>query len=439
MFVLFIYIVVIGLVEMAVYSQYVKNIRSAETAQKAARARSSLKSFMVGWPIFGIAFFYFILIPVLNESFDYNYDIGRSWFVGLVLIIFAVAGIKHPLESDQELDISDETKDSYLSKHADFALYLRAFHNDKYIREQDPYIITNCEQEEVKCFSEELFVKEMERFIPTCAIGMTSEIESPHGACRVYVDDATWKDDVAEIMEKATMIFVLVENRDSCIWEFEHSFDMRGKSVYIVDNLDIYSKVKKESSFSSLLPDIPENLKGMKHFFFSWQDDKYIILPFENTIHDYRRLAYSLNGLQDEFDKKEMRESDDLYSGLNNIWIPVNYVDEGVLEELKQSLEAKKDCCPVKYYDFLTLVDCELNGRKVVFRFRVTNVDNEQLALMNESFIEDLLQCKNLVFQNIVKTMRCEICLSYTDSANGRESHFVITPDLIVKQILSIN
>lgn len=163
-------------------------------------------------------------------------------------------------------NVSSLNKESFLNKYSRFALFLRGFENDNY--EKDPFALTIS-----KNFSEYNFVKELKQYIPVCAIGMTKESDAPLGAQRIYVSDETWKSDVLELMNRSNLIFILLNDRPSCIWEIEQSHDVMYKTCFIINDIDKYnsvrnrligkidfpdvSKMKTETPFALRMVDIP--------------------------------------------------------------------------------------------------------------------------------------------------------------------------------------
>ena len=100
-------------------------------------------------------------------------------------------------------------------------------------------------------------MKTLQKSINVVAVGMTKEISSPEGgAQRVYLNDDTWQKDVKLMMEKAYKIVILVNDRDSCIWEIEQSAEMQDKTVYIVDDLMKFNNVRNILNSPNYLPEI---------------------------------------------------------------------------------------------------------------------------------------------------------------------------------------
>lgn len=149
-------------------------------------------------------------------------------------------------------NVQANSKDEYIAKHKNkgFVLYLRAFESDFYSK--DP---------KARSF-EGSFIKALEsRGRDVCAIGMTKELDAPYGAERVYVSDESWQSDVKELMQYADTIFILMSDRQSCIWEIAQSADKLQKTYFIIDNESKYVNVKDELRELICFPEFNEMLK----------------------------------------------------------------------------------------------------------------------------------------------------------------------------------
>lgn len=183
-------------------------------------------------------------------------------------------------------NISTLTKDQFLENTTKFALFLRGFEDDDYSKEKDLV-----KSKDIDKFSEYKFINLLETKIPTCAVGMTKETDSPYGAKRVYVDDDSWQSDVAELMTKAENIYILVNNRESCIWEIEQTANIQNKTIYIVNEIDKYNEVRKALENKIDLPIIPsELLVSGKHYFITTNNGERKISVYENNRDGYASI-----------------------------------------------------------------------------------------------------------------------------------------------------
>lgn len=174
-------------------------------------------------------------------------------------------------------NISLQTAEDFLKENNRYYLYLRGFNDDHPFGEE----VGTMEK-----FNEALFAEVMELALgmPLCALGMTKEIDAPVGAIRVYVDDKTWQDHVLELMNKAEKIFILINTRKSCIWEIEKSKSMLDKTIFIVDDIDRYSNVKKYIDEGIIMPDISDN-QSLPFYFKNKGKAEYLGDEFDGYLH----------------------------------------------------------------------------------------------------------------------------------------------------------
>lgn len=139
--------------------------------------------------------------------------------------------------------ISIMTIDDMYKNKKKFSLYLRGFEKDAYCSLTEAQSSNDSSQG----FSEFNFTKQMSKITPIYAVGMTKELTSPIGAKRIYLADDTWQKDVRYLMEKASTIFILMNERESCLWEIEQSAEMLHKTCYIVDDCIQYEHIRQKT------------------------------------------------------------------------------------------------------------------------------------------------------------------------------------------------
>lgn len=127
-------------------------------------------------------------------------------------------------------------------KDKHFALYLRGFSRDNYAETTEELQKTD----KSGTFSEARFIHLLRQYISVYAVGMTKELETPHGAIRVYLNDSEWEKEVESLMNKATLIIILLNDSESCIWEILHAKPYRDKVVYIGDNQDKIINIRQK-------------------------------------------------------------------------------------------------------------------------------------------------------------------------------------------------
>lgn len=123
-----------------------------------------------------------------------------------------------------------------------FALYLRGFSRDNYSETTEDLQKTD----KSDSFSEGRFIHLLRQYLPVYAVGMTKELEAPHGANRVYLNDSDWEQEVEALMCRATIIIILLNESDSCIWEIRQARKYKDKIVYICDSHDKLVKVRQK-------------------------------------------------------------------------------------------------------------------------------------------------------------------------------------------------
>ena len=156
-------------------------------------------------------------IPIVLEgTFEY-YDIKTQLIVqdvGIILFIILCFSLFsffyslcHRLNKKKK-----DTKDKDSIK-GPFVLYLRSFADDKTTRK---WVSLNDVRSE-----EEVLVDIMSDIAPVYAIGDPKDKKMPLGASRLYVDDASWKAVVSDMMQRASLVVLRLGKTDSFWWEVE--------------------------------------------------------------------------------------------------------------------------------------------------------------------------------------------------------------------------
>ena len=179
-------------------------------------------------------------------------------------------------------NISTASKHDFLEQHNKYCLFLRGFEQDDY--GHDPVV----SEKTYDSFSEYEFTSLVMQNTPICAVGMTKEVNSPRGATRVYLNDDSWQNDVLELMEKSQAIYILINDRKSCIWEIEQSFKMLGKTVYIIDDIQKYENVRQQLAHIISLPKTSNLQKSDKNIFvMTYLNEDFDIKSYKNNIEGY--------------------------------------------------------------------------------------------------------------------------------------------------------
>lgn len=243
----------------------------------------------------------YFLIPVLWDSVHHITAV-RLTVIFIILSLLPYASMSLP--------ISGMTLDKL--KGEEFALYLRGFSCDSYeasmydkidaINERKNMKITKRKKKNVMelPFSERDFAKAVKRFMPIYSVGMTKEIESPEGSKRIYLDDEDWQDGVKLLMEKAKIVFILVNPTKSCIWEILKSQELAmEKTVFFVDNPDYINMMKDKMEYST----IPECVRYTGRHTYNYMIDG----KCHSYVYTNNEMGF-LNVLRAYFDDKEPSE-----------------------------------------------------------------------------------------------------------------------------------
>ena len=264
-------------------------IKEAKTTEEANKYRKHLKTARL---LFFIVYLigYFVFIFWLNFGVgEVNADTVPQSIKGIAmgLCMMYTYLVKQRKYKEFMGNVSTLEKDAYLKENEHFALFLRGFAEDDYSKEKDL-----AKPEESGHFSEYKFMSLLQTKIPACAIGMTKESDSPYGAARIYVNDASWKEDVKEMMEKADEIYILVNDRISCIWEIEQSAPLLKKTTFIIDDRQKYERVRNSLQEAGLtfLPDIPGPYQASAHLFLRNAGDAPVFEEYANTLESYSAL-----------------------------------------------------------------------------------------------------------------------------------------------------
>lgn len=220
----------------------------------------------------GFLLLYLVIGPIIVAQMS-NVTWTQYWLSGStpaigILVYNIWQAFRQKEENNPLSPISTKRKEDVLKANMPFVLYLRGFENDNYaskfkIESQGRYT----------SFSEYNLVKEMKNRIPVYAVGMTKETYSPVGADRVYLDDSTWKEDVRELMTAADKIVILVDDKENCIWEIEQTYNLKEKTIFIVNDYYKYlmAKFKLENKYD--LPRIEDEQYHNIPFYFSLVND----------------------------------------------------------------------------------------------------------------------------------------------------------------------
>lgn len=159
------------------------------------------------WCLFVLCEIYYVILMVKNNRYS------------------PITNLSHIRTIDQKLN-------------KPFILFLRGFGTDIYsVNFQE-------KRKNRDVFSEHNFIKRLLMLYNVYAVGRPEELQAPSGAARIYLDNATWQQDVQRLMKEALFIVILVSDKQNCVWEIEQTAEMRTKTIYIINNREKYNNVK---------------------------------------------------------------------------------------------------------------------------------------------------------------------------------------------------
>lgn len=228
---------------------FAKRIQESENIERAIRVRKKYK--IVRY----LSLLIFFVINFIASFIVQTYKADNINWVSIImstitttLLAYVLAG---GIYSHKEFNpISFLTVKDFEKLGGKYSLFLRGFNVDNYSSKQDVSIIKGHQ------FSEYTLARLMAKGSPLFAVGMTKELTSPEGAKRIYLSDDAWKDDVHELMQHAAAIYILVNGKESCVWEIEQSMALLEKTCFIVDDLAQYEIVKMKIGDKYCLPNL---------------------------------------------------------------------------------------------------------------------------------------------------------------------------------------
>jgi hypothetical protein len=125
------------------------------------------------------------------------------------------------------------------------------------------------------------------------AVGMTKELNSPIGAERIYLNDTEWESEVMDLMTKASLIVILLNDSQSCIWEICKSNQFKNKVVFISNNSDKLTNIRKELNKQYVYP-LPIGLKDKTISYFIENTNETLISEYSNTEKSYMQIIKEL-------------------------------------------------------------------------------------------------------------------------------------------------
>lgn len=210
-----------------VYSIAQKPVKSKIDVMARKKAVSSLAFILVAaFSFFSMAFALTALLKPLKATYGYSWIDNvtfTAFFITMAVVLSGniIGRICSPIYTT---DIIGRLKS--------YNLYLRSFEAD----------VTHRRKERIIC-------RTFNNLFPTYAIGDPNTVLQPLGADRIYATDSEWQDAVSSLMEDARFILIRCALTNGTIWELNRllsRYQLFSKSVFIVDNEDCYTFIKKE-------------------------------------------------------------------------------------------------------------------------------------------------------------------------------------------------
>ena len=186
-----------------------------------------------------------------------------------------------------------------LESDAPFSLFLRAFILDDTTNRR--FVIEN-KVNKKKRFSEYLYCKGKANIF---AVGNPKEVDAPFGAPRVYLDTVRWKEQLHELLDRASTIHIKVCNTPSCIWELNQALTQKEKLTLIIDSIEEYNHVRNNIPS---LPQVHVNAgKDYATYFVTFDENKTpIVRRYRKTDSGYVEIL----DLQDDGTPVRFRKSE---------------------------------------------------------------------------------------------------------------------------------
>ena len=275
-----------------------KLISLCNSAEMAVKYRRNLKLFGVVWTGLFIANLAALLYTINSDISYWTDGYGKPVFVLLVSTLLYKQGYKLLIGN-----VSSYTITKYLKKKKHYVLLLRGFEDDDY----DVSMPKDYESPSFTKFNENSFSYVAEPYFNICAVGMTKEVYAPFGGDRIYVDDETWKEDVELLMDKASFILVLMNNRDSCIWEIVQCKDKLEKTIFFVTDLYKYNSIRFKINGIIDFPDIKESDETQSYYieFRRDKDNKIAasVIHMEHSEEEYKLFIEYLIAIKGVYKK----------------------------------------------------------------------------------------------------------------------------------------
>lgn len=166
-------------------------------------------------------------------------------------------------------------------RDSEFILYLRGFSSDTYKDAR------SLESNNTNKFCEKKCIDVLSLYYPVYAVGMTKELYAPHGAKRIYLKDETWESDVMDLIKRAKMVMVYLNDSVSCIREIHHCSSFTDKTLYIIDDIAKFRSVRDYCRKNNLHNALPLIIPSAGTYAAFQEGGNRVNIMIENTTKSY--------------------------------------------------------------------------------------------------------------------------------------------------------
>lgn len=359
-------------------------------------------------------------------------------------------------------NISTVSKHDFLEQHNKFCLFLRGFEQDDYAHE--PVV----SEKTYDSFSEYEFTSLVMQNIPICAVGMTKEVNSPRGATRVYLNDDSWQKDVLELMEKSQAIYILVNDRKSCIWEIEQSFKMLEKTVYIIDDIQKYENVRQQLTHKISFPKVTGGQKSDKNIFvMTYLNEDFYIKSYKNNIEGYS-LALGIESEEIKKKKKLKKRRKIFWIIMGIIYVPIilltiaaivinicesinetnnvkpynHNVSDNILEiNIDNVIEIINMKCPIRVDESRILINIKKSPPYLKYNYIIdeNHVSFEEFTSLLQVLKEESLKSILGDLKTLLVNCQYGIIYNYKGNISGKECFFTLEYEDILKSSFDLS
>lgn len=255
----------------------IKKIQSADDADLACQYRKNFTNKAIVISLITVVAATASIIT-FHESISQP---SMAFLMGIMSSFSGYAIIKGlPVSCKRPYDITD----------SHFILYLRGFAYDNYSATEKEL---NKNVKDYITFSEGHFMFILQQYLPVYTVGMTKELHSPLGAKRIYLNDNEWQNDIQDLIERATLVVILLNDSSSCILEIEKCVPYKNKTVFISDNDYKLIGIRRELNRLHIHT-FPLGIKEKTIAYKPAFDNRYKIIEYQNNENNYAQAIRTI-------------------------------------------------------------------------------------------------------------------------------------------------